>query len=150
MATINTRRSETTGRRAEACVPVFGEKGRVADHRSTGPQSFLVFEKTIKLSIGNCLEGAQKAKGLIEATMSYGHLYLIKACLYQRMWLSSKHGRKGAGSSRKRNNTIYFLLCVRKSIFCPLSLCLRCLHTSKDECGNGDREVLGQSLGAAG
>lgn len=49
----------------------------------------------------------------------------LKACLYQRLWLSSKHARKGAGSSRERNNTIYFLLCMRKFLFFfPLSLCL--------------------------
>lgn len=65
----------------------------------------------------------------------------------QRMWLSSKHTR-----GKKTTTTLFIYLCVWITVFfLSLSLsCLPCFRTSEDERGNRHREVLGQSLGAAG
>lgn len=99
----------------------------------------------MKLLIGKCLKKAR----LLEATTSFD---IPLFCFSVKLKANECGCQANALGEKKKTNTIYLFMCMNNCVF-PLSLslsCLPCFRTSEDERGNRHREVLGQSLGAAG
>lgn len=78
-------------------------------------------------------------------------LPLSALCLIATTWLSIYQTPAKIYSFFFPYRHHHLVLIVFKLLLCVLYLCPSLpLRTSEDECGNRDREVLGQSLGAAG